>query len=425
MKIVKHSQVDPEIYSGLTFSEFKEVRRIIEDVKKNGDRAVKAYTLRYDGVALKNPRVEYSAFVEAKIRCRRETIRALKQAAANIGTFAERQLSQLRDFESEIEPGVFAGQRVVPIERVGVYVPGGNFPLISSLLMGVVPARTAGVEQIVVCTPPGPDGQVHPAILTAAAIAGVDEMYSIGGVQAVAVMAYGCESVNPVDKIVGPGNLYVTAAKKEVYGVVGIDFIAGPSEVLILADESADPGWIAADLLAQAEHDTAALPWLITPSAELARAVNREIDRQLPLLETRDIAARSIERNGRIILTESLDQAVAFANRKAPEHLELHLREPQTIAEKCRNFGSLFIGSAAAEVLGDYNSGLNHTLPTGRAARYTGGLSVLDFVKVQTTLRVTPRGFTGIGPGCRHMARLEGLTGHANAVNIRSKGIKK
>lgn len=419
MKIIKYENVDQDVFSGLESPDPVEVRQILEQVKQKGDRAVKAYTRQFDGIILETLKIEKSAFEEAKANLDRETILALERAAANIRKFAEKQLQQLQDFEFEIVPGVFTGQRVVPIERVGVYVPGGNFPLVSSLLMGVLPARVAGVKEVVVCTPPGIDGKIHPAILTAAAIAGVDEIFTVGGIQAVAAMAYGSETIKSVDKIVGPGNRYVTAAKKEVFGEVGIDFIAGPSEVLIFADEFADPRWIAADLLAQAEHDILAVPLLVTTSSELARAVRKEIDRQLPLLKTREIAAQALKKNGLIILVEDLDQAVEFSNLKAPEHLELHLKQPQAFSQKCKNFGSLFIGKHAAEVLGDYNSGLNHTLPTSRAARYTGGLSVLDFVKVLTTLRVTEEGLGKIAPDARILAQLEGLCAHANAITIR------
>lgn len=422
MKILKYEEIDQELLKETDSPDMEQVRRIIAEVKEKGDRAIKDYTRRFDGVSLDTLKIEKPAFAEAKAQMPRDTVAALQRAADNIGTFARRQLEHMQDFEFETAPGVMTGQRVVPIERAGVYVPGGNFPLVSSLLMGVVPARTAGVKEIAVCTPPGPGGSIHPAILAAAALTGVDELYTIGGIQAVAALAYGSESIRPVDKIVGPGNRYVTAAKKEVYGDVGIDFIAGPSELLVIADESADPAWIAADLLAQAEHDVQAVPLLVTPAKKLGRAVNAEIDRQLPLLASSDIAAASIEKNGSIILVEDLDQAVEFANRKAPEHLELHLRQAQSFSKKCRNYGSLFIGKQAAEVLGDYSSGINHTLPTARAARYTGGLSVLNFVKVLTTLRVMEG--PGIDPGdtrsdARLMAQLEGLCAHANAITIR------
>lgn len=421
MKIITCDEIDAVLISqnSTLDVDWTVIRQILEEIKQNGDAAIKAYTLKFDGVSFENFKVEKHTFKEAYNRMDSDTITALENAAKRLRIFAEKQLEQLQDFEFEIAPGVRTGQRVIPLERVGVYVPGGNFPLVSSLLMGVVPARAAGVTEIAVCTPPGPKGNIHPAMLAAAYITGVDELYTIGGVQAIGALAYGSESIKAVNKIVGPGNKYVTAAKKEVYGDVGIDFIAGPSEVLIIADESAEPAWIAADLLAQAEHDVMAVPLLVTPSKELALQVNEEIHRQLSQLDTREIARQSLEKNGGIIIVETIDQAVEFSNQKSPEHLELHVKDPEPYIPKLKNYGTLFIGNYTAEVLGDYSSGLNHTLPTGRAARYTGGLSVRDFVKIQTTLRTNKKGIIHIGADALQMAQLEGLSAHANAVDVR------
>lgn len=419
MKIIKYDELDAVMAAGSRGLEPVEVRPILEEVRKRGDAALKDYTFKFDRVVLETFRIDKSEFEQAYSTMDRDTVRALETAAGNLKTFAGKQLAQLQDFEFEMVPGVMTGQRVVPLERVGVYVPGGNFPLVSSLLMGVVPARAAGVKELVVCTPPGPNGDLHPAMLAAAFIAGVDELYTIGGVQAIGAMAYGTQSVKAVDKIVGPGNRYVTAAKKEVYGDVGVDFIAGPSEVMIIADDSANPQWAAADLLAQAEHDIMAVPLLVTFSTSLAQKVNEAIEGQLKNLDTRQIARQSLDKNGCIILVETLDQAIDFANQKAPEHLELHLEEPEAYIEKFKSYGTLFIGPYAAEVLGDYTSGLNHTLPTGGAARYTGGLSVRDFVKVLTTLRATKEGVFRIGEEARRLAQLEGLSAHAGAVELR------
>jgi histidinol dehydrogenase len=395
------------------------IRSILEDVRRDGDEAVKAYTRKFDKVDLDGFKIERDACREALLRLNGDTRRALQEAADNLRRFAGRQLEQLQDFEMEINPGVFTGQRVIPVDRVGVYVPGGNFPLVSSLLMGAAPARAAGVKEIVVCTPPEPGGGVSPAMAAAAAIAGIDEFYTIGGVQAIGAMAYGTETIKAVDKIVGPGNRYVTAAKKEVYGLVGIDFVAGPSEVMVIADAGADPRWIAADLLAQAEHDVLAAPVMITPSPDLAKEVVKEVRLQLEQLETKTIASASITGNGRIFLVETLEEAVEIANLQAPEHLELHLREPERLSRAFKHYGTLFIGKYAAEVLGDYSSGLNHTLPTAGAARYTGGLSVRDFIKLQTTLRVEPGSMNRTAETARRLARLEGLAGHANAITVR------
>jgi histidinol dehydrogenase len=422
MKIIKYNETEINTPDDSISDVREPVRQILEQVKQNGDDALKAFTLKFDRVSLDRFRIDKNAFTDARKNLAPETTGALERAAANLETFARKQLEQLKDFEIEIAPGVFTGQKVVPLERVGVYVPGGNFPLVSSLLMGAVPARVARVKEIAVCTPPGPDGNIHPAMYAAAAIAGIDELYTIGGVQAVGALAYGTETVKAVDKIVGPGNRYVTAAKKEVYGRVGIDFIAGPSEVMIIADQSSEPAWIAADLLAQAEHDPLAEALLITPSVELARQVKEAVELQLQKLDTRDIAEQSLQRNGRIILVDTLEQAVDLANRKAPEHLELHLETPDAVIDKLKNYGTLFIGKYAAEVLGDYSSGLNHTLPTAGAARYTGGLSVRDFVKIQTTLRTTEEGTLQIGRDALRLARLEGLSAHANAVDLRCQG---
>lgn len=380
---------------------------------------MRKYTRQFDKVEMENFRVAEEDIAEGASLVDGETFSALELSARNLEVFAERQVGQLGDFEMEVLRGVFAGQRVLPLERVGVYVPGGNFPLVSSLLMGAVPARVAGVKEVVVCTPPGRDGKIAPAMLAAAKIAGVTEMYCIGGVQAIGALAYGTETVRPVDKIVGPGNSYVTAAKKEVYGRVGIDFIAGPSEVMVIADESAEAGWVAADLLAQAGHDVAAVPVLVTTSVGLAESVKEALSEQLAELETRGIAERALAENGVIVLVESMEEAIEFANAKAPEHLELHIAEAERFAGYFRNYGTLFIGKYSAEVFGDYSSGLNHTLPTSGAARYTGGLSVLDFVKVVTTLRTTAEGVRQVGPPASALARLEGLKGHEKAASIR------
>ena len=419
MKIIRCKELKEYFFKYKEIKELAVVKDIISDVRDNGDVAVKDYTDRFDGVELFSLKVQEQEISNSKSNLSENEISSLKAAAANIKIFAEKQKEQLKDFEIEIQPGVFTGQKIIPIKRIGVYTPGGSYPLPSTVLMCAIPAQVAGVDQIVLCSPPTTNGKIHPAILTAADICGITEIYQIGGIQSIAAMAYGTETIQPVDKIVGPGNRYVTAAKKEVYGTVGIDFIAGPTEVLIVADESANPVFIAADLLAQAEHDTNAIPILITDSRQLALQVVKEIQLQLAELKTANIAKISIKNNGLIILVDNIDEAIKIANKKAPEHLELQVKNINDYVGKFKNYGSLFIGSFAAEVLGDYSSGLNHTLPTNTTARYTGGLSVKDFIKIQTTLRVKKNGLDQIGPVAENLGNMEGLDGHAKSVQKR------
>lgn len=421
MKIVKCHELDEQFYQFQEIEEISSVKDIISDVQKNGDDAVKKYTSKFDNVTLDRLSILDDEIKNAEGQLDEDKISNLKLAAENIKRFALRQLEQSYDFELEIQPGVHTGQKIIPLQRVGVYTPGGLFPLPSTVLMCCIPAKIAGVEEIALCSPPTYNGTIHPAILVAATICDVNEIYKIGGVQAIAAMAYGTETIRPVDKIVGPGNKYVAAAKKSVFGAVGIDFIAGPTELLIIADESAAPEFIAADLLGQAEHDTNAVPILVCTSIQIAEQVNQEIEQQLIELRTANIASVSLSNNGLIIIVDSIDEAVEIANRKAPEHLELHVANPGNYIDKIKNYGSLFIGTYAAEALGDYSSGLNHTLPTNRCARYTGGLSVRDFIKIQTTLRVTREGLSSIGPIAKQLGEIEGLPGHAKSVEIRMR----
>ncbi len=393
-----------------------EVKRIIDDVRQNGDEALKRYTSRFDGVSLKDLRVDFK-IEETEIG----EIKAIKTSIDNVKKFAEKQLEHFKNIDYEIAPGVFTGQRVIPIERVGIYVPGGRYPLVSTLIMCAVPAKVAGVGEIVICTPPSYRGTVHPVILAVVGLIGVHEVYAVGGAQAIAAMAYGTETIKKVDKIVGPGNRYINLAKKEVFGAVGIDFIAGPTEILIIADETSNPEIIAADLLAQAEHDVDALPILVTNSTELAERVQKEVKSRVEKLQTKDVAGKTMEKNGVIVLVDSLEDAVTIANRRAPEHLELQVKEPGKYVDKIKNYGTLFIGKLAAVALGDYSSGLNHTLPTNTGARYTGGLSVKDFLKLQTALRVTEKGIKEIGPVAKTLAKIEGLDGHARSIEVRIK----
>jgi histidinol dehydrogenase len=396
------------------------VTRIVNDVKARGDEAVREYTRLLDGCAPARLRVPEDRIKAAEAALPEELKNALKKAVDNLRRFSSAQLEGCRDFEFEIEPGVTAGQRAVPIRRVGIYAPGGRFPLISSLLMAAVPAAAAGVDEIAACSPPRKDGEVPSLLLGAAGMAGVTEFYRMGGAQAVAAFAFGTGSVPAVDKIVGPGNRFVTAAKSLIYGRAGIDFPAGPTEILIIADGEADPALAAADLLAQAEHDSEARGFLLATDGAFLDRVEREIDRQLggnleggglsdPLGE-RIFAAR----------VSSAEEAMALADRLAPEHVQVLTADPAPFLTGLRNYGSLFLGSWSAEVLGDYSSGLNHVLPTGGASRYTGGLSVRDFLKFQTVLQVTRDGFARIGPAAEEIARAEGLFRHAAAVSLRS-----
>lgn len=419
MKILSAAELPKDFFSYRDEEVSDLVREIIQHVKTSGDKALREYSEWFDGVTLETLRYDPERIKAAYKTVAPEAVEALRRAAEHIRRFAEVQRRALADVEVELTPGVFTGQKVQPIGRVGVYAPGGRFPLVSSLLMGGIPARVAGVETLVVCSPPSFQGAIHPAILVAADIIGADEVYAVGGAQAIAAMAYGSESIRPVDKIVGPGNKYVAQAKKEVFGVVGIDLIAGPTEVLIIADDSAQPEILAADLLAQAEHDADASAILVTPSTELAGKVQREVERQLAALKNRQTAAASIGQNGVIVLVDGLAEAVEIANHKAPEHLEVQLARPEEVVPHLKNFGALFVGEHAAEVLGDYSSGINHTLPTNSTARYRGGLSVLDFLKIQSTLRVSAEGFANIGPLAEQLAVTEGLGAHANAIAVR------
>lgn len=419
MRMIRALDLPGEFFEYREMEALSPVKEIINEVRKRGDHAVIDYTRKFDGVALSYIQFRKTSIPSAYRKVAPETLEAIKKAAENIRKFAEVQKQQYRDFEVDLLPGVTTGQRVIPLERVGVYVPGGTFPLLSSLLMGAVPAKVAGVEEIMICSPPTVQESIHPAIVVAADMIGVDEIYQVGGIQAIAAMAYGTETIRPVDKIVGPGNKYVVQAKKEVFGRVGIDLIAGPTEVLILADESADPKILAADLLAQAEHDVDATPILITTSEKLALEVILHVQQQLDNLLTRETAEAAIEERGLIILADSMSEALEITNRKAPEHLEIQVQNPSALVSTLRNYGSLFIGELTAEVLGDYSSGINHTLPTNTTARYRGGLGVQDFLKFQTTLKVTETGFREIGPVAEALAAAEGLDGHRRSVEAR------
>jgi histidinol dehydrogenase len=397
-----------------------DVRTILDRVAREGDRAVIELTERFDRHRLDpaSLRLPVAAIDAAHEACDPALLRALEQAADRIKAFHERQRPS--DIAYTDDLGVRLGQRWRPIDAVGLYVPGGKAAYPSSVLMNALPAKVAGVERLVI-TVPAPDGEVAPLVLVAARLAGVDEIYPIGGAQAVAALAYGTETVNPVDKIVGPGNAYVAEAKRQVFGRVGIDMIAGPSEVVVVADGDNDPAWIAADLLSQAEHDEMAQAILITDSEKLADAVEVEVRVQLGLLPKREIATASWEALGAVVVLSSMSSAPALVNRLAPEHLELMTADPDALSKEIRHAGSIFLGAHTPEVIGDYVGGPNHVLPTNRTARFASGLSVYDFMKRTTLLGCDPESFGELASAAATLAHAEDLAAHAKAVEIRTK----
>lgn len=451
IKIQKAVDVEKEFFSGRDFGAgIETVRAVLNDIRTNGDKALHHYTSQFD---VSDPSIfeipmECLKAAAEKMRSENpELYESLTYSKDLALKFAKRQRESFDNFEVELEPGVFTGQQNIPVDKAGVYVPAGRFPLVSSVVMTVVPAVAAGVKEVILCTPP----RVHPDdkaeaekngtgiptkpflngkpyadenIMAAAYICGVTKAYACGGSQAIGAMAFGTESIPKVDVIVGPGNKFVAEAKKLVYGTVGIDMIAGPTEVFIIADSSANPVWVAADLLAQAEHDVVAQPVLVTDDEELAKKVSDEIEKQLETLPTKQIARQSIDTYGRIIIAENIDQAAEIANMKAPEHLELAMEDGSArdrIQKAVHNYGSLFIGHGAAEVFGDYAAGLNHTLPTSGSARFTGGLSVRMFIKTVTSLRVdgSKEGAKKSAVSAGHLGDAEGLAAHARAARLR------
>jgi histidinol dehydrogenase len=402
-------------------SDVKIVKKIIEDVRSNGDRALIKYTRKYDRVNLTIDSLRVpDDVIKNSLKNFEEDLRdAIETARRNIEKFSLSQLKHIKDFTVETSRGVYCSQKVIPIKRVGIYIPAGNFPLVSTLLMCAVPAIVAGVSEIVVFSPPRTGSDIHPLILKTAALLGIREIYRVGGVQAIAAMAYGTESIMPVDKIVGPGNKYVSIAKKEVYGIAGIDMIAGPSEVVIIADKYARAPLVAADMIAQAEHDINASSILLTDSISLAREVKSELQRQTAKNPNQAIIKESLKKNGYIVYCRDLNECVEIANRLAPEHLELVVKDEKGLVNRLVNYGSLFVGEYSAEVFGDYSAGVNHTLPTGGVSRYRGGLSVFDFVKITTVLRMNKDGYKTLKDCTLTLSSLEGLKGHYNAVRIR------
>ena len=430
MKILNYPSATAEsavariVSRGLSFSkkDHAAVSRILADVRRRGDQALVAYSRRFDapGFTQRDLRVGPVEFRQAAATADRGFTRALNRAATQIEAFHRRQVRS--SFISLDREGTMLGQLVRPVERVGVYVPGGQggkTPLVSSVLMGAIPARVAGVAQVVMVTPPTADGRVNPHLLVAARKAGVDEVYKVGSAWAVAALAYGTETIPRVDVIVGPGNLYVTLAKKIVAGTVGIDIIAGPSEILIIADESADPEFIAADLLSQAEHDVMASAVLVTTRRELAQAVKAALGRQLAQLARAEIARESIRRFGAAIVVRDVAAAIELANRMAPEHLELQLRDPFAHLGAIRNAGAVFLGEYTPEPVGDYVAGPNHVLPTAGTARFASALSVDNFIKRTSLIHYSADALRREAADILRLAEVEGLGAHANSIRVR------
>ena len=395
------------------------VSGIIKDVRENGDAALYKYCEKFDKVTLSSLEVTPEEIEEALGLVEPEFLEILKEAAANI---TEYHKNQVRDgFEIKKADGIILGQKVIPVRRAGLYVPGGTAAYPSTVLMDSIPAKIAGVKELCITTPPAKDGKINPVILAAASIAGVDRIFKVGGAQAIAALAYGTETIPKVDKIVGPGNAFVAEAKRQVCGLVSIDMIAGPSEILVIADGTCNPEFVAADLLSQAEHDKLASAVLVTDSKELADKVRDELERQVALLPREEIARTSIDNNGKIIIVESIEQAIEISNEIAPEHLEICVDEPFKYLDMIENAGSVFLGKMCPEALGDYFSGTNHTLPTSGTAKFSSPLSVDDFVKKSAYSYYTPEALSKVADKVAFFAEKEGLSAHARSATVRFK----
>ncbi|MEH6904865.1 histidinol dehydrogenase [Neobacillus drentensis] len=418
MEILKQE----ELNSGGEVMVENAVSAIIQRVRQDGDAALKSYLRQFDKVDIEELRVQESDIQKAQSQLPQTMIEDIQFSVKRIRAFAQAQRQTLLEFEQEMIPGVYLGQRVIPIETVGAYVPGGRYPLLSSAQMAIIPAKVAGVSNVKVCTPPTKTGEVHPAVLVAAHLSGANEIYRVGGAQAIAALAYGTESIAPVNKITGPGNLYVTEAKRQVHGQVGIDLLAGPSEVLVVADQFANPVYVASDLLAQAEHDINARVALVTTDRTLGMAVLREIEEQLKTLPTANIARFSWERRGQVFLADSLEEAILLVNEWAPEHLHVQTINAYDIKDQFINYGSLFLGELSSVVYADKVCGTNHILPTRGAAKYTGGVWVGTFLKVVTYQKIEQQGVDVLAPHCVRQSSQEGLIGHLRSANVRWSG---
>lgn len=422
IKIMKYSEVkNDEIFARVapSVNVTDIVAEIIENVKANGDKALFEYCKKFDKAELTSLLVTEEEIDEAMNLVEPKFIEILEKAAKNIRKFHEKQVRN--SFIINDEDGIVIGQKIIPVDRAGLYVPGGTAAYPSTVLMDSIPAKIAGCKEVVIVTPPSADGKVNPVILAAAKIAGVDKIFKVGGAQAIAALAFGTQSVPKVDKIVGPGNAFVAEAKKQVFGVVSIDMIAGPSEILIVADKENNPKHLAADLLSQAEHDKMASAVLVTDSEELANRVAEEIENQIPLLERSEIARASIDVNGKIIVADSIERVFDIANEIAPEHLELCVENPFDCLDKIRHAGSIFMGKNCPEALGDYFAGPNHTLPTGGTAKFSSPLSVDDFIKKTQYTYYTKDALKRVAEDVAYFAKQEGLTAHARSAVIRTE----
>ena len=420
IKIYKYGEVsNEEIFARSTpkMDVAQIVSDIIKNVKKHGDFALLDYTKKFDGVCINALQITKEEIDEAYNSVEPEFIKILEKAAKNITTFHTMQKRE--GFKIENPDGTIMGQKIIPVDRAGLYVPGGTAAYPSTVLMDSIPAKIAGVKELIMVTPPDKQGKINPIILAAAKVAGVDKIFKVGGAQAIAALAYGTESIPKVDKIVGPGNAFVAEAKKQVYGTVSIDMIAGPSEILIVADEKSNPRHLAADLLSQAEHDRLASAVLVTTSMELAKKVSEEIEKQLKQLPREEIARESIDNNGKIIVAECLETAIDIANEIAPEHLELVVDNPFDYLDKIRHAGSVFMGRYCPEALGDYMAGANHTLPTSGTAKFSSPLSVDDFIKKTQFTYYTKEALCDLAEDVFYFAEKEGLSAHAKSAVIR------
>ena len=421
IKILKYGEVpNDEIFARVvpTVDVAEIVSDIITNVRKNGDAALFEYNQKFDKADLTDLLVSAEEIEAARAAVEPKFIAILEKAAANIRKFHSRQVRN--SFIINDTPGVVMGQKVTPMDKVGLYVPGGTAAYPSTVLMDSIPAKIAGCPEVVMVTPPNADGTINPVILAAASVAGVDKIYKVGGAQAIAALAYGTETIPKVDTIVGPGNAFVAEAEKQVFGKVSIDMIAGPSEILIVSDAGSDPAHLAADLLSQAEHDKLASAVLVTDSEDLAKAVQNELEKQIPLLEREEIARASIDNNGKIIVADNLDVAIEIANEIAPEHLELCVANPFDYLDSIRHAGSIFMGRNCPEALGDYFAGPNHTLPTSGTAKFSSPLSVDDFVKKTQFTYYTRDALADVAADVGYFARQEGLTAHAKSAEIRT-----
>lgn len=420
IKILNVNEVSPEeIFSrgesGINVADT--VSEIITNVRGNGDKAVFDYCKKFDGADLDSLLVSEEEIEEAVNSVEPRFLEVLEKAAKNIRAFHKKQIRT--SFIISEEPGIVTGQKIIPVDKAGLYVPGGTAAYPSTVLMDAIPAKLAGVKQVIMVSPPNKEGKINPVILAAAKIVGIDKIFKVGGAQAIAALAYGTESIPKVDKIVGPGNAYVAEAKKQVFGVVSIDMIAGPSEILIIADSKSNPKHIAADLLSQAEHDKMASAVLVTDSTELANKVSAELERQIPLLERSEIARESIDKNGKIIVANDIESVIEISNEIAPEHLELCLDNPFDYLDRIRHAGSIFMGRNCPEALGDYFAGPNHTLPTSGTAKFSSPLSVDDFVKKTQYTYYTADALKKVADDVAFFATKEGLTAHAKSVTVR------